>query len=215
MTAENGKLSYSWQASNLPTGLTMNGTGTISGTPGVGTAGNSFNVSITVTDSSTTPKQDKKVYTLIITNGGNTITVTSTIASAISSANSGDKIKVPNGTYNETNIDFNGKNIHLVSNNGAKNCIIDCQNLGRAFFLHSGENSSAIIEGFTIINGKEGIGGAMNFTSASPTVQNCLIKDSQAYQSIDASGGGVYLSSSNAIFINCAIVNNQTMITST
>lgn len=48
-TATGGTTPYTWTATGLPAGLTLSTAGLLSGTP---TAGGSFNVTVTVTDSS-------------------------------------------------------------------------------------------------------------------------------------------------------------------
>ncbi|MCK6445644.1 MAG: hypothetical protein L6Q99_04565 [Planctomycetes bacterium] len=78
-----------------------------------------------------------------------------TIGDAVAVARSGYTIVVKDGIYSgpaNRELDFDGRNLHLRSENGFANCVIDCQGLGRAIYLHSGE-VSARIEGFTIRNG--------------------------------------------------------------
>ncbi|MBD3182185.1 T9SS type A sorting domain-containing protein [Candidatus Poribacteria bacterium] len=82
-----------------------------------------------------------------------------TIQAAINAARNGDLIIVADGIYkgeNNKNLDFNGKVITVESENGPESTIIDCENNGRAFYFHSGENNESVVKGFTIMNGSPG-----------------------------------------------------------
>jgi PKD repeat protein len=162
-----------------------------------------------------------------------------TIQVGLDAAGDGHMVLVADGTYTgvgNRNLDFAGKAIHLKSQNGADNCIIDCQDRGLGFFFDDGETNESIVEGFTIHDGRsvgdgkggnifcdnnsnptirdctitsgwaQGGGGGICTYGSSPTVINCIIKNNQA----EHWGGGIwaYDSGSNATFINCLIVKN-------
>ena len=139
-----------------------------------------------------------------------------TIQSTINAATTGDTVWVADGTYagaGNKNLSWSGKYITVRSASGAENCIIDCQNNGRGFyFSETGQNSSDVIDGFTIRNGYAagGIpgwpnsgGGGIHCNSSSPTILNCIITGSAAWD-----GGGIFCNSSSSLILNCIITGN-------
>jgi hypothetical protein len=131
------------------------------------------------------------------------------IQPAIDDANDGDELLVTDGTYrgaDNKNLDFRGKRLTLRSATRAENCIIDCENDGRGFYVRSGEGPDSLIENFTIINAGPANtfhGGGICFTGSSPTVRNCIIKSC----SVPRRGGGIYCADSNSLFENCTVLD--------
>ncbi|MBM3242311.1 hypothetical protein FJZ31_39085 [Candidatus Poribacteria bacterium] len=116
-----------------------------------------------------------------------------TIQKGIDVAVSGeDTVLVANGTYTgagNKNLDFKGKAITVTSENGAENCIIDCEGDGRGFYFHSGETEASVVNGFTITNGSSAWdGGGIACNESSPTIQNNEIIENVAY----FDGGGIF-----------------------
>jgi len=129
-----------------------------------------------------------------------------TIQAALDYALDGDKIIVADGIYKgsgNTNLDFNGKKIILQSQNGPKQCIIDCEGINQSFIFHSNESFDSLLSGFTIKNGKAERGGGIYFDDASPTITKCILINNSAVD-----GGGVYCNNSSPTFINCNYINN-------
>ena len=158
-----------------------------------------------------------------------------TIQAGIDNASDGDTVLVADGTFTGTgnkNLNYNGKAIVVISENGAEYCIIDCENSGRGFYFNSEEDSTSILEGFKIINGNigSGYGGGIYCYDSSPAITNCTISGNTAGSSgggiccrdcsnpkfdscvingnISVHGGGIYCGSCAALFSNCVISDN-------
>ena len=132
-----------------------------------------------------------------------------TIGKALSVAGDYDLVLVADATYNETNLNFDGKKIYLKGvdhNTAGARPVIDCQGKGRAFHFASGETEDSVVDNFTIRNGKAGRGGAIYCEhSSSPTIRGCGISGSKA----DCGGGVCCDGSSNPIIINCRFSGNS------
>lgn len=136
-----------------------------------------------------------------------------TIQAGIDSSNSGDTIVVDPGTYFE-NVDFSGKNIVLTSNFLFSNdtldiiaTIIDGNASGSVVSIHSSEDSTAQLVGFSVTNGYSETGAGIFIDQASPTISHCNIYNN-LIEMIDGNlhngqGAGVFVqnSSSNLNFL--------------
>jgi len=118
-----------------------------------------------------------------------------TIQAGIDSASNGDTVMVADGLYTgEGNRDvfFLGKAIVVMSENGPRWSIIDCQQSGRGFCF-SGEGPNAVLRGFTIRNGCATNGGGIYCHNASPTLYGNIISANAA----EDAGGGIHCSTSS------------------
>ncbi len=159
----------------------------------------------------------------------------STIQSAINASQNGDTVLVSPGTYFE-NINFNGKNIlvtsHFILNNDfafITNTIIDGSNpshpdTASCVIIISGEDSTAILQGFTITGGKGTAwpdehssgtfreGGGILMALSSPVIQYNLIINNEAIDRTGlagAGGGGIRSGDGFPKILNNVIMNNK------
>ncbi len=131
-----------------------------------------------------------------------------TIQEAIDASVNGDVIIVADDIYtgpNNKNLDFAGRAITLMSENGPDNCIIDCEGSGRGFIFQNGEDENSVVDGFTISNGRAVNGGGIRCLYSSPTIVNCILRDN----STSGHGGGIYFKSSQGQIVNCKFLNNS------
>ncbi|RKY16961.1 MAG: hypothetical protein DRP63_04520, partial [Planctomycetota bacterium] len=131
-----------------------------------------------------------------------------TIEKALSVAGDYDLVLVADATYNETDLNFNGKKICLKGvdhNNAGAQPVIDCQQAGRAFYFGSGETSDSVIDNFQIENGSSYDGGAIYCDASSPTITNCRFKSNKASDD----GGAIYCFFSSPTVVNCRFSGNS------
>ena len=134
-----------------------------------------------------------------------------TIQQGIDAALNGDTVLVDTGIYVER-INFLGKNITIASSylitldtNYINQTIIDGDSLGSVVSIVSGEDSTALLCGFTIQNGADTIGGGICIINASPTIENSIITNNNVINK----GGGIYIYNSNSHILNNKITDNS------
>ena len=147
-----------------------------------------------------------------------------TIQAGIDVAVDSDTILVQLGTYVE-NINYNGKNIIVASlflttqdTTYISNTIIDGSQpsnplYGSTVTFSNGENSSALLTGFTITGGSGTIwytrfrGGGIFCVDSNPTMNNLIISGNSV-NDYESFGGGAYFDNSNVILSNSVIIDN-------
>ncbi len=155
------------------------------------------------------------------------------IQTAINASSNGDTVLVAPGRYFE-NINFKGKNIVVTSNYIKTGSLPDIANTiidaGKPFdpdtascaVFCSGEDSTAVLEGFTLTNGtatrclypagwfREG--GGIFINSSAPTIKFNLIIDNEAVNTvnvINAGGGGLRSHLGNPHVLNNVFMFNK------
>jgi uncharacterized protein (TIGR02145 family) len=108
-----------------------------------------------------------------------------TIQAGIDATSDGDTVLVSAGTYVE-NVNFNGKNIALIGVD-RETTIIDGNQSGSVVTFNSGEDSTAVLTGFTITNGNHYNGGGIYCDSTSPSIRDCIIS-----ANVGVEGGGIF-----------------------
>ena len=159
-----------------------------------------YTVKLTVSDGTDTDTCVREMYVLVAgriyyvdgvngddANGGTGWNdAFATIGKALSVAGDYDLVLVADATYNETDLNFNGKKIYLKGvdhNTSGAQPEIDCQSNGRAFYFGSGETKDSVIDNVTIQNGRvedTGGGAVLCENSSSPTIRNCVFENNEA-----------------------------------
>ena len=146
-----------------------------------------------------------------------------TIGKALSVASDYDLVLVADATYDETNLNFNGKKIYLKGVDyhlgGLTRPVIDCQNSGSAFYFGSGETKDSVVDNFVIQNGRveDTYGGAVVCeNNSSPAIRNCVFQGNKAEDTnglYDYEDGGAIscTDSSSPSIIDCTFKNNAAL----
>jgi len=93
---------------------------------------------------------------------------------------SGDTVLVASGTYSgpgNTDLDTLGKEVIVMSEDGAKGCVLDCSNQ-TGFVIHSGEKSATVIDGFTILSSVGSLIRGFSIENSGPAIKNCRVERS-------------------------------------
>jgi len=129
------------------------------------------------------------------------------IQPAIDACAVGDTVLVGPGTYtgaSNRNLDFHGVDLVLVSELGRDQTVIDCQELGRGFNLHSGETTAATINGVTVRNARiDGYnGGGVNCHGA-----GCSLRNARFEHCYSSHGGGCAVGTGDIEINSCEFVD--------
>ena len=135
-----------------------------------------------------------------------------TIQQGINFCVEGDTVLVQPGVYDE-NVNFNGLNITVGSmffttgdTSYISSTIIDGGGYGSVVTIENGEDSAAVLIGFTLRNGWWGSGGGIHCYDSDPKILNNIVTDNGSIMY----GGGIYCVESNAIIRGNVIIRNTT-----
>ncbi len=115
-------------------------------------------------------------------------------------------IVVADGIYTgvgNKNIEFGGRALTLRSAGGPAGCVIDCGGEGRAMVFAESDDDVRV-QGFTIVNGSAGSGGAVFCDASNPTLSHCVFRDNVATRF----GGAIYCTNSSPLIDRCTITQN-------
>jgi parallel beta-helix repeat protein len=131
------------------------------------------------------------------------------IQAGLDAANTYDTVLVGDGTFTgdgNRDIDFGGKAVVLMSENGPEFTTIDCEagpsDAHWAFYFDSDEDRSSVVSGFTMTNAFTDEQGAIFISSSSPTIEDCIIMGN------DCSGIRVHGYGSYPLVDGCVISHN-------
>ncbi len=133
-----------------------------------------------------------------------------TIQLAIDACNNGDAVLVSPGVYME-NINFGGRNITVTSDYSTDhdpqtvlNTVIQGTGTGSVVTIAGGEDSTAVLAGFSIRGGNYTMGGGISVRNASPTLANLCIYDNSG-----TFGAGLFLQNSSSEVSRLTICHNS------
>jgi len=134
-----------------------------------------------------------------------------TIQEGLAAASSGDTVRVLEGTYTGAQnraLDFGGEGILLIADAGPAATVINCEGADRAFYFNSGEDTTAVVHGFTVTNGYGDAGGGGVYCLASGAKFVDVIFSGNDAVSF---GGGAYTNTGGVtVFDGCEFRGNET-----
>jgi len=135
------------------------------------------------------------------------------LQAALAAAAPYDIIRVADGTYTgagNRNLSFMSKPLMLLSENGPTNCILDCENEDRSFYLRN--NDGSVVRGIQFCQGYSdwalsldaGRGGAVYCKNTRALFENCYFLSNSAYYT----GGAIRGTGSSLVLKNCVFEDN-------
>ena len=127
------------------------------------------------------------------------------IGDALEIVDSGNVVYVMSGTYMES-LDFKGKKITLYCTGEAGSCILDGNGEGPVVIFSGGEDSTTVLDGFTITGGSSYQDGGGMVVDSDPIIQNCIFTGNST---TDFGGAIFFQRSAKPIIRGCIFLENQ------
>ncbi len=125
-----------------------------------------------------------------------------TVQQAIDAAQDGWTVCVRAGTW-EAPIDFSGKEIAVVSEEGPSATTLDAAGLGPVVTFAGGEGPAAQLSGFTVTGGLADYGGGIRIDGASPTLSQLLVTGN-----VGGGGAGIYVAGGSLLLSDSDVSGN-------
>ncbi|MCQ2403549.1 MAG: alpha/beta hydrolase [Lentisphaeria bacterium] len=117
---------------------------------------------------------------------------------AIQASQCDGTVHVLPGTYfgeGNRDLDFGGRNIHIVSTAGAESTVVDLGGMGAFLSLHGGGTAGSSLEGLTIRNGVDDGSAVIDLEGASLAIAGCVLSGNEGrLGAVSVSGGSLSLS---------------------
>ncbi len=133
------------------------------------------------------------------------------IQAGIYAAVDGDTVLLADGTYTGTgnrDVNITNKSVHVISQNGAASCIMDCQGSPgyhyAAFEISGTGSDGTVLSGIEMRNAFSNNSGAIALWTTSPLIQNCIFRDNTA----DVAGA-IYCFDASPAITGCEFINNS------
>jgi predicted outer membrane repeat protein len=127
----------------------------------------------------------------------------------LDAASSGDTVSVAAGNYEgpeNRDLDFGGKAITLIGPAGWNATRILCGDLGRGFFFHGGEDTTAVVQGLSVMQAAADSGaGAFCRNGSSPRFIDCRFEINEATER----GGAICCVASSPVIRECRFIENE------
>ncbi len=131
------------------------------------------------------------------------------IQHCLDSCSTGDTVLVGPGTYYENIIWPSTHGIHLISQYGPGTTTIDGNSAGSVIALTSKVDTTTEVSGFTIQNGRCGLGGGLYCFQSSPTIFGNTITNNTTENMSPGWGGGIYCYKSSPYVRQNSIISNH------
>jgi hypothetical protein len=127
----------------------------------------------------------------------------------LDAASPGDTVSVAAGNYegpDNRDLDFEGKSITLLGPAGWSSTRLLCGDLGRGFLFHSSEDTTAVVQGLSVLSAAADSGASVLCRNgSSPRFVDCRFEVNKATEC----GGAICCVASSPVVRGCRFIENQ------